>query len=119
VALARAGHPTVVPMVRTAGRRLGEVLAGAVNFFNPSVIVLGGGLDEAHEHLIAGVREVIYQRSTSLATHDLDIVRSRLSPDAGVVGCAVMVLDQILSPSAVDARVADSRARASEVAVGG
>ena len=108
VLLARSGQPTVVPMVRTAGRQLGEVLAGAVNFFNPSVIVLGGGLDEAHEHLIAGVRETIYQRSTALATHQLRIVRSRLSLEAGVTGCAVMALDHLLSAEAIDARIDES-----------
>lgn len=107
VALARAGHPVAVPMVRTAGRRLGEVLAGAVNFFNPSVIVLGGGLDDVHEHLIAGVREVIYRRSTALATHRLDIARSRLGREAGVIGCATMAVEHTYSPAAVNARVAE------------
>ena len=93
-------------MVRNAGRLLGEVLAGAVNFFNPSVIVLGGDLAEAHEQLFAGVREVVYRRSTTLATRHLQIVRSRLGVHAGVVGCAVTVLQHILSPEAVDPRLA-------------
>jgi predicted NBD/HSP70 family sugar kinase len=106
VALARAGNRVAVPLVRNAGRLLGEVLAGAVNFFNPSVIVLGGDLAEAHEQLFAGVREVVYRRSTTLATRHLQIVRSRLGVHAGVVGCAVTVLQHILSPEAVDARLA-------------
>ena len=106
VALARAGDRVAVPLVRNAGRLLGEVLAGAVNFFNPSVIVLGGDLADAHEQLFAGVREVVYRRSTALATRHLQIVRSRLGVHAGVVGCAVTVLQQILSPGAIDARVA-------------
>ncbi|MEP6660358.1 MAG: ROK family transcriptional regulator [Acidimicrobiales bacterium] len=106
VTLARAGNRVAVPLVRNAGRLLGEVLAGAVNFFNPSVIVLGGDLAEAHEQLFAGVREVVYRRSTTLATRHLQIVRSRLGVHAGVVGCAVTVLQHILSPEAVDARLA-------------
>jgi hypothetical protein len=40
-------------MVRDAGRTLGEVLAGTVNFFNPEVIVIGGDVAEAREHLLA------------------------------------------------------------------
>jgi predicted NBD/HSP70 family sugar kinase len=108
VALARAGNRVAVPLVRHAGRLLGEVLAGAVNFFNPSVIVLGGDLADAHEQLFAGVREVVYRRSTTLATRHLQIVRSRLGVHAGVVGCAVTVLQHILSPEAVDARLASS-----------
>ena len=101
-----AGNRVAVPLVRNAGRLLGEVLAGAVNFFNPSVIVLGGDLAEAHEQLFAGVREVVYRRSTTLATRHLQIVRSRLGVHAGVVGSAVTVLQHILSPEAVDARLA-------------
>jgi predicted NBD/HSP70 family sugar kinase len=41
VALVRAGRPEAVLMVREAGRVLGDVLAGGVNFFNPSVIAAG------------------------------------------------------------------------------
>jgi predicted NBD/HSP70 family sugar kinase len=106
VALAHAGDRVAVPLVRNAGRLIGEVLAGLVNFFNPAVIVLGGDLADAHEQLFAGVREVVYRRSTALATRHLQIVRSRLGVHAGVVGCAVTVLEQILSPDAIDARVA-------------
>ena len=49
-------------LVRQAGRELGEVLAASVNFFNPGVIVIGGDIAHADEHLLAGVREVVYQR---------------------------------------------------------
>ena len=46
-------------LVREAGRCLGEVLAECVNFFNPRVIVIGGDIAEAHEQLLAGIREVV------------------------------------------------------------
>jgi predicted NBD/HSP70 family sugar kinase len=102
VDLVRKGNPDAVRLLRGAGRRLGEVLSGAVNLFNPAVIVIGGDLAHAHEQLFAGVREVVYQRSTALATRHLQIVRSRLDDRSGVVGCAVMVLDRVLSAEAVD-----------------
>ena len=59
VRLVRAGDTTATRMVRDAGRTLGEVLAGTVNFFNPAVIVIGGDIAEAHAQLLAGVREGI------------------------------------------------------------
>jgi predicted NBD/HSP70 family sugar kinase len=102
VALVRAGQPEAVRHVRRAGRQLGVALAAAVNLFNPSVIVMGGDLAHAHEQLMAGVREVVYQRSTALATRHLQIVRSRLDDRAGVVGAAVTVIEHVLSPDAVD-----------------
>jgi predicted NBD/HSP70 family sugar kinase len=110
VELVRAGNPTAVRLVRTAGRQLGEVIAAAVNILNPAVIVIGGDLARAHEQLLAGVREVVYQRSTALATRHLEIVRSRLDDRAGIVGCAVTVLERILSPEAVEAAIAEREA---------
>ena len=89
-------------MVREAGRSLGRVLAGSVNFFNPAVIILGGDLGEAHEQLLAGVREVIFERSLPLATRDLRTEPSRLGDRAGVVGAAIMVIEHVLAPDVVD-----------------
>ena len=60
--LALAGELDVIQEVRACGRALGEVIAGIVNFFNPEVIVVGGEIARAHEQLIAGLREVVYQR---------------------------------------------------------
>jgi predicted NBD/HSP70 family sugar kinase len=102
VAQVRAGEPIAIQAVRDAGRFLGEVLAGSVNFFNPGAIVIGGDIAEAHQQLLAGVREVIFQRSLPLATGDLRIVPSRLGDRAGVIGAAIMVIEHVLAPEAVD-----------------
>jgi predicted NBD/HSP70 family sugar kinase len=100
---ARAQHLGVVRLVRRSGRLLGEVLSGLVNAFNPSVIVIGGDIADAHEQLFAGVREVVYQRATPLATRHLEIARSALGDRAGTIGAAVIVIEHILSPEAIDA----------------
>ncbi|TQN31686.1 putative NBD/HSP70 family sugar kinase [Haloactinospora alba] len=109
--LAHGGDPQATYAVRTAGRHLGEVLAGAVNLLNPAVITLGGDLAYAYDPLVAGVREVIFRRSTALATRQLRIVGSELGEQAGLLGCAVMVLDHILSPEAVNAMIASQTSR--------
>jgi predicted NBD/HSP70 family sugar kinase len=106
VELARAGEAPAVRLVRESGRLIGEVLAASVNLYNPSVIVIGGDVAEAHEQLLAGVREVVYQRSLPLATRHLRIVRSQLADRAGVIGAAVMVIEHVLSPAAIGAAIA-------------
>jgi predicted NBD/HSP70 family sugar kinase len=100
----RAGRPEAVLMVREAGRVPGDVLAGCVNFFNPSVIVggVGGGHRRDRDHLLAGVREVIFQRSLPLATRDLVVTGSRLGDRSGVIGAAIMAVDHVLDPERVD-----------------
>jgi predicted NBD/HSP70 family sugar kinase len=102
VRLVRDGDATATRMVRDAGRTLGEVLAGTVNFFNPAVIVIGGDIAEAHAQLLAGVREGILSRSLPLATRDLRIVPSRLGDRAGITGAAITAIEHVLSPAAVD-----------------
>ncbi|MET0929905.1 MAG: ROK family transcriptional regulator [Aeromicrobium sp.] len=105
-----AGDIDALRAVREAGRDLGTVLATCVNLLNPSVIVIGGKLSEAGEYLLAGVREVVYQRSLPLATHDLRIVSSSAGSQAGIIGASAMVIDAILAPRAVDAYVAQRTA---------
>jgi predicted NBD/HSP70 family sugar kinase len=102
VTLVRGGNPVALRMVRESGRHLGEVLAGCVNFFNPSVVVIGGDLAEVHEQLMAGVREVTFRRSLPLATRDLRTVPSELGDRAGVIGAAIMVIEHVLAPAAID-----------------
>jgi len=104
--LARAGEGQAVRLVRDSGRLIGEVLAAAVNLHNPSVIVIGGDVARAHEQLLAGIREVVYQRSLPLATRHLRVVPSQLGDRAGVIGAAVMVIEHVLSPAAIDAAIA-------------
>jgi predicted NBD/HSP70 family sugar kinase len=103
VQLARSGSVPALRGIRQAGRDIGEVLAGAVNFFNPSIIVIGGSLALAGDHLIAGVREVIYQRSLPLATRHLRIAAARTGEAGGAIGAGVMVIEHALAPERVDA----------------
>jgi predicted NBD/HSP70 family sugar kinase len=105
VGLVRSGEPLAIQIVRDAGRHLGEVLAGTVNFFNPGAIVIGGDIADAHQHLLAGVREVAIRRSLPMATRDLRMVASRLGDRAGVIGAAIMAIEHILDPDAIDRAV--------------
>ena len=94
---AAAGDETCLTLLMESATAIGNVLAKLVNFFNPSVIVVGGGLALAGERYLASIREVVYRRSTPLATSDLVVKKSALGEDCGVVGAAVLVLDEILS----------------------
>ena len=102
VELVRRGDVGAIQAVRQAGRDLGEVLTACVNMVNPSVIALGGSLAQAGEHLLAGVREVVYQRSVPLATEHLSIVQSRTGDGAALVGASMLAIHHALSPAALD-----------------
>ncbi|GAB3397217.1 ROK family protein [Humibacter soli] len=102
VGLLDNGDRDAIRTVRQAGRAVGEVLATSVNLLNPSVIVIGGSVGNSGEHLLAGIREVVYRRSTPLATQHLTIVQSRAGALGGAIGAAHLVIDHVLSPERID-----------------
>ncbi len=91
------GDPVCIEILQAAGHRVGAMLASVVNFFNPSLIVIGGGVSGSGDHFLAAIRETVYRRSLPLATRDLDIRRSSLGELAGVIGASSMVVDQLFS----------------------
>jgi len=95
---ANGGDPAAFELLQRSAQLIGQTLAALVNFFNPSIIVIGGGVAGAGDAYLATIRQSIYARSAPLATRDLAVRLSRLGQRAGVAGAASMVLDQLFSP---------------------
>jgi predicted NBD/HSP70 family sugar kinase len=102
IALAQNNEAEAIQLIRRAGRVLGEVVADVVSVLNPLVIVIGGTLADAGDHLLSGIREFVYQRSLPLATRELRILAARPSPHAGLLGAARLVLDSQLGPDLIE-----------------
>jgi len=65
---------------------------------NPTLIIIGGTLAQADEHLlagvrIAGVRERVYQRCLPLATRELRISLACSDDRAALLGTAELVVE--------------------------
>lgn len=84
-------------LLSRAGRVIGQTIAALVNFYNPSIVIIGGGVANAGDMFLASIRQSIYERSLPLATRDLRIARSELGDLAGVYGAAALVGDQLFS----------------------
>ncbi|MDR1798550.1 MAG: ROK family protein [Bifidobacteriaceae bacterium] len=87
VALALAGDPVALPVWQDAIRALGEGFARLVTLLDPDRIVIGGGLSQAGEDLLAPLRQAIQ----GLLTFQVmpQVVQASLGSDAGVVGAAI------------------------------
>jgi glucokinase-like ROK family protein len=94
-----ASHGDLVAneILSQAGRLIGQMIAAMVNFYNPSLVIIGGGVANAGDMFLASIRQSVYERSLPLATRDLSIARSGLGDLAGIYGAAALVGDQILS----------------------
>ena len=108
VELVKRGNIDAIQAVRQAGRDIGEVLTTCVSLINPQVIVLGGSLAQAGEHLIAGVREIVYTRSMPLATEHLQITQSKAGADAAILGASMLAIHHALAPESIEAMVVGS-----------
>ncbi len=100
--LAQQGVVEAGQAVREAGRRIGAVVAGAVNLLNPDVIVVWGYLADAGDQLFAGLQESLYRMGVPAATRHVQIEYTRLGADAGIRGAAVSTTEEILSAPNID-----------------
>ncbi len=90
-AAAQAGDDVANEIVAEAIAYLGISLANVVNLFNPSMIVIGGGMAQAGERLLEPLREMIHARGRTLLTDHCQVVLAQLGADAGVIGGAYVV----------------------------
>ncbi|HSL77823.1 MAG TPA: ROK family protein [Candidatus Limnocylindrales bacterium] len=98
---ASTGDLAAVALLESAGRRVGSMLASVVNFFNPSLIVIGGGVANSPDLFMAAIRETVSRRSLPLATRDLRVAHSSLGGLAGVIGASAMVVDQLFARDSI------------------
>lgn len=98
IELVKGSDLVAIQAVRQAGRDIGEVLATCVSLINPAVIAIGGSISAVGEHLLAGVREIVYSRSMPLATEHLQVVQARAGADAGLIGAGMLAIHHALGP---------------------
>ena len=98
-AAAAAGDTTCLDLIREGGNRTGQVIASLVSFFNPGLVVIGGGVTGLGHTLLAALRTQVYRQSLPLATGNLPIVLGELGPTAGVTGGARLISDHLFSPA--------------------
>lgn len=86
---ARAGDPFAVEQLELLGRWLGEGIASLTAVLDPAVVVIGGGVSEAGDLLLAPVRSAFASQLTGRGHRPvLDIRKARLGNRAGLIGAA-------------------------------
>jgi glucokinase len=86
---ARTGDAFAVEQLAAVGRWLGEGIASLTAVLDPAVVVLGGGVSEAGDLLLAPVRAAFQSQLTGRGHRPvLEIRRARLGNRAGLIGAA-------------------------------
>ncbi|MBO8164786.1 MAG: ROK family glucokinase [Brevibacillus sp.] len=92
---AREGDQVAVQVIDKAAFYLGLGLSHVANILNPGRIVIGGGVAAAGEFLFSRVREHFQRFSFCHAAESCEIVPATLGNDAGVIGAAWLVHQQV------------------------
>jgi glucokinase len=88
-----AGDALALRVFEITGRHLGIVAASLMNLLNLQLIVVSGGVMAAGALLLEPAILEAQRRAFRAAFEDCPIVQSRLWPDAGVAGAAMLARD--------------------------
>jgi len=90
---AKAGDAVAIEVLEETGFYLGAGIVNAVVFCDPDVVVIGGKIADAGEHLFGPLRRTVEARCRIGQFRGDRIVKAKLGGDAGVVGAASLVLE--------------------------
>ncbi|NLJ96031.1 MAG: ROK family glucokinase [Clostridiales bacterium] len=89
--LAKEKDPLAIEVVDEACRYLGIALAGVAQVLDPEAFVIGGGVSKAGDILITYIKKH-YTSNVMNALKDRKFLLASLGNDAGIYGCARLVL---------------------------
>ncbi|MEN6409398.1 MAG: ROK family transcriptional regulator [Anaerolineaceae bacterium] len=92
IAAARSGDLTAQNIVAEAGEHLGTAIASVVNLFNPSMIVVGGGVAQIGDLLLEPIRKTVRERSLKVASRAVRITAALLGRRSAGMGAVVQAL---------------------------
>ena len=91
--------PLARRLVEETGQHLAAGVVSIINAFNPSLLVLGGGVIEGVPELVHTVESIACERALKSAVENLKVVKATLGDRAGVVGAATIARKKIAGNS--------------------
>lgn len=79
-----------------AGYHLGTAIAGLVNMFNPSMVIIGGNMARIGDLMLEPIRKTVQERSLRLASSNLRIATALLGKRSSGMGAIVEALNMVI-----------------------
>ncbi len=89
-AAARKGDRTAAEVIDETARYLAAGLCSVVNFFNPEVVVIGGGVADGGAGFVEAVGAELRKQALGLAVEKLRIAKASLGNSAGFIGAGLL-----------------------------
>lgn len=108
IAAAHVGEPRSMAAMEHLGTWLGIGLAGLVNIFDPTLVVLGGLFERLHPFVADRLGQVLDERGLPAARELVTVVPAALGVDGAVLGAAELAFEPFLADPAAHLRSARS-----------
>lgn len=86
----KKGDAIAEQIVNETAMYLGIGIANAVNFFNPDIVVLGGGVIDGGGGMVELVSAEVRKRAIAPSVQNLRIAKASLGNDAGFIGAGIV-----------------------------
>ncbi|MDA3893920.1 MAG: ROK family transcriptional regulator [Salinivirgaceae bacterium] len=90
------GDHLSITLINNVSEALGQGIAYLIQILNPEIVVLGGVMAQAGDHLVLPIEHTLYKFCLPKLREDSKIVISPLGNDIGIIGSAIVVLERIL-----------------------
>ena len=95
ISAGRKGDKVALELIENAGRSLGIRIAYMVNLFNPSLVIIGGGMEKAGDLLMDAVKLAVRKYAFEEPAAAVKIIPSYLGEDSIVLGTAALAAREV------------------------
>lgn len=96
ITAACSGDLVAQQILSEAGAHLGTAISSLVNLFNPSMVIIGGGVSQIGDLLLEPIRRTVPKRSLKMAAARLRISTSLLGKRSSGMGAVVQALSLVI-----------------------
>ena len=90
---ARRGDLHAQEILRRAGTSIGIAIAGLINLFNPSVVIIGGGVAQVGDILTTPIRQAVRERAMHASEQSVRITTGTLGRRSLLIGATVQAIN--------------------------
>lgn len=97
---ASQGDAVALEALNETGRMIGLGIANLINIFNPNLVVIGGTMSDAGEHLLPAINAAVKERTLIEMQQQVEVKLSAFGASASVMGAvALVVRTTLLQPT--------------------
>jgi glucokinase-like ROK family protein len=90
---ARRGDLHAQEILRRSGTFIGIAIAGLINLFNPSIVIIGGGVAQVGDIITVPIRQAVRERAMRASEQSVRIVTGMLGRRSILIGATIQALN--------------------------